>query len=336
MYTLENIPVFEGEMGDSLISLFQQNGVFDDKRLSEEKQVELLEDILNDEFDDDNDILGPIDARAFYSVGDMFQMPYEDAWAVFVRDVRKHPDELLPIPEEFDVFLSRSQISVPPGTIYHRARRGCNTLTSGDEPYRGAEIGAPSPDKVNIPAGRANRKGESFLYCAEEEITAIAELRPPRGYILTVCPFSLVRSAQVLDLCKNLEPINPFLVEKPLHEIGINNLLRAFGEEMSHPVERDVEKDKEENNPFYIPTQRLCEYIQKMGYDGIRYLSALNRGGSNLVFFDRDIAAPGDSKLVKVTLTEIQYEQIETGLQALERLRKAYKAHQEAYRSGAT
>jgi hypothetical protein len=262
--------------------------------------------------------------------------PYEDAWAMFVRQVRKHPDELLPISEGFDVFLARSQVIASAGTTYHRARRGCSTLTSGDEPFRGAGISAPSPDKVNIPAGRANRKDESFLYCAEEEITALAELRPPRGYIISVCPFLLIRSAKVLDLCKNLEPINPFVVEKPLHEIGINNLLRAFGEEMGNPMERDAEKDKEENNPFYIPTQRLCQYIQKIGYDGIRYPSALNCGGTNVVFFDRDIATPGESKLVRVTLTEIKYEQIETGLEAFERLRSAYKAHQEMYRSKTT
>ena len=43
-------------------------------------------------------------------------------------------------------------------------------------------------------------------------------------------------------------------------------------------------------------------------YDGIRYPSALNPKGTNVILFDPAIADVGESKLVKITKTSLEYE----------------------------
>ncbi len=36
----------------------------------------------------------------------------------------------------------------------------------------------------------------------------------------------------------------------------------------------------------YAPTQFLCEYIKKLGYDGIKFKSAVSETGTNVLLFD--------------------------------------------------
>jgi hypothetical protein len=47
-----------------------------------------------------------------------------------------------------------------------------------------------------------------------------------------------------------------------------------------------TERTRIAGRPAYIPCQRLADYVHENRYDGIRYPSALNPGGSNIVFFD--------------------------------------------------
>lgn len=71
---------------------------------------------------------------------------------------------------------------------------------------------------------------------------------------------------------------------------------------MSRPLERD------DDEAHYIPSQRLSHYIRDAKYDGVRYPSALNPEGKNVVFFDPAIAQIGESKLVRATEATLKYE----------------------------
>ena len=57
----------------------------------------------------------------------------------------------------------------------------------------------------------------------------------------------------------------------------------------------------------YVPSQRLSEYAERVGFDGIRYPSAMLRGGTNVVFFDPTVCEVTSSRLVKVTGLDIEY-----------------------------
>jgi hypothetical protein len=282
--------------------------------LNEDKQAELLEDIVNSDWDDD-DGEPQIDAHELYMRGRELHTTHAETWSEFVNAVRKNPDEDIPLSYEIDESLTRGEATVPSGKVYYRARLGCGVGEYGEyEPYRGTAIGAPPSEHVKRP-GRANRRNESMLYCSDDELTAISEMRPPRGYIISVCSLTLNRAARILDLCEPLEPINPFITDTPLWECEIDELLDAFAEEMSRPLER--ENDEEAH---YLPTQKLAEYIKNERFDGIRYPSALNEAGTNIVFFDPAIATIGESQLVRVTKTKVEYEREETGEERQQRM----------------
>ena len=51
---------------------------------------------------------------------------------------------------------------------------------------------------------------------------------------------------------------------------------------MARPV------DPDDSEIEYVPTQYLAEAILEIGYDGIRYRSAVRKGGTNFVFFEPD------------------------------------------------
>jgi len=117
---------------------------------------------------------------------------------------------------------------------------------------------------------------------------------------------------RILDLCsyKTLpwpvpERINPFTTETLLEDLEINELLTAFADEMARPLERDDDDSR------YEPCLRLAAVVKGAGFDGIRYPSALG-DGTNLVFFDPQVASIADARLISVTATEITYVAEET------------------------
>ena len=176
--------------------------------------------------------------------------------------------------------------------------------SEGSQTIFGADIGAPPDDKAK--PGRANRKGYPVLYCAEEEATAVAEVRPARGLFVSVAKVQIDRPLRILDLVKGHPPINPFeespyLYSHLAYDVELLDLLDSFGNELAGPLRRtDDPRD-------YLPCQRLSELVHGFGFDGIRYPSAMNSGGANVVLFDPSVATILNSKLVEVRNLKIEY-----------------------------
>ena len=192
-------------------------------------------------------------------------------------------------------------MTLPIGTTLHRARDGF-VLNENDDriPFSGTNIGAPPVEKAR--AGRANVKGQAVLYVGDQEKTAIAEVRPLSGSYVSVASISLTREARILDLTRGRLGVNPFTSENPSWAVEIDSLLESFSEEMAKPLER---KDDESH---YVPYQRLSKYIADAGYHGIRYPSALNPSGTNVVLFDVTVGEVRESKLAKITEVTFEYE----------------------------
>jgi hypothetical protein len=303
MLSMYRIPV-DSRLGSGspLIRLVQDDWqVFNDDLLDEDGQVDLLEEIGNSDWDDD-DGEPLLDARESYVVGGTFHTSHAEAWSDFADKVREKPSEPLPFHEYFEENFNLAAITLPAGSVLYRARRGCQVGKYGERsPYQGADIGAPPLDVVKRP-GRANAVGEVVLYCADDELTTVAECRPPLGFVVSLCTVTLKREARILDLTSPPAPINPFTTDVLLYECEVRELLAAFGEEMSRPLERD------DDEAHYIPSQRLAHYVRDARYDGIRYPSALNPDGKNLVFFNPEIVKIGNSKLVRITESHLKYE----------------------------
>ena len=288
--------------GEPLYSLIQWHWqIFDEGMLDERTQIKLLEKIINSDWDDDSG-KPLLDGRELYSpLGNQLQTSHREKWEEFCIDVRHEPNCPLPFDDYYAEDFAPLEERLPPGTILHRARRGYNPGRYGERlAFQGGDLSAPPREKV-LP-GRANAKGQPVLYCADEESTAVAEVRPPKGSYVSVGTLRLNREARILDLAKEHPGINPFLTESLGWQVQIQSLLNGFAEEMSRPLERD------DDETHYLPCQRLADFIRNARFDGIRYPSAVSAEGSNVVLFDSTIADVVESRLIRVTTLSLEYE----------------------------
>jgi hypothetical protein len=155
----------------------------------------------------------------------------------------------------------------------------------------------------DYPASRLNRSGEAILYCAEDEKTAISEIRPGRGYICTTCELILVKEVEILDLATAPENINPFTCVNLSWRLDLRRIGRNLSALIGEPMSRG------EDRALYRKTQLFGHIVRAMGLKGIRFLSSLNSPcGVNFALFDPTLVAFSSTSLVKVTTAEIAYE----------------------------
>lgn len=289
------------EVGERLISRVQWDwSVFSEDALDEDSRGDLLEEIANSDWDDDSGE-SPINANAFYQLhGGRLHTTHEERWEQYCSDVRDDPDQTFPFEGHLAEDFHQLSVTLPMGTTLFRARRGFKPGEYGERhAFPGDEIGAPPAEKAS--PGRVNVKGQRVLYCADQEATAVAEVRPARGFYVSLATMILNREVKILDLMQPLK-INPFATETLKWDVEIQALLASFAEEMSRPLERD------DDPTHYLPCQRLSGYIRDAHYDGIRYQSALSPDGTNAVFFDPTVADVSGSKLVTITEINVTYE----------------------------
>ena len=143
-------------------------------------------------------------------------------------------------------------------------------------------MGAPPPDKAR--AGRANPKGDPFLYVSSDEATAIAEVRAEPGDWVTVARVAIPpKGSLVLDLSSDVRIIDPF-EQTDLHEaLMVREFLQSFAYELSRPVRvRDQAIE-------FVLTQAISTYFRERKYSGVVFPSSLS-SGTNAVFFDPEAA----------------------------------------------
>ncbi len=169
-------------------------------------------------------------------------------------------------------------------SIYYRARIGykekiknkynSNYLDKSTdfvyEPYEYQDIGSV-PIK-NSQDGRLNKKGESFLYLATDIETAISEVRPDPGHIVSVAKFKSINNIKVVDfdkafieLSKNDDTLQEFTFLAHIEQI------------LSHPVTKDEKH-------LYFISQFFANIFRKIGFDGVLFSSSLSIGQTLAVF----------------------------------------------------
>jgi len=105
-----------------------------------------------------------------------------------------------------------------------------------------------------------------------------------------------------VDLRDPRELVSPFL----LADAGAIGQMRAdipflerLGEELTRPVLPQCAAID------YIPSQYLCEFIKKSGYDGVVYRSSVS-SGSNLALFDPAKAVGGAVSLYNISRVSVE------------------------------
>ncbi|WP_223145530.1 RES family NAD+ phosphorylase [Aquicoccus porphyridii] len=155
--------------------------------------------------------------------------------------------------------------------------------------------GQPIPiDKMGAPpamlatSGRANPTGIPYLYLGSTVETAICEVRAQPGEIVSVAEFVIEAGLKIVDLRAPRTLVSPFLEEDEGSIAllrGDIDFLEILGKELATPVVPDSAAIN------YIPSQFLCEFIKKCGFDGVAYSSSLSEG-MNVALFLPEAATP--------------------------------------------
>lgn len=277
------------EFGDSLIYLINDDwNIFSDLIEGTGIDEKLLFDILNankghktDEYIEDTLYSKITDSFGFSHPAEH----WEEIWKSFKLEL-KHTNRYFPklketaFGEKFDSVLKYRQLLLSKDLSIYRARVG---------KYETKDMLAP-PSYLAKP-GRANPHGISYLYCAIDEETCIAEIRPWKSAIVTVAEIKINREIKLADL--RWESICPFLLDTPNKALEIDGLLKRFSYELSKPV------DPNKSDIEYLPTQYITELIKSKGYDGICFKSSLGPN-CNFVLFDTKNIEVTNSKYFQI------------------------------------
>lgn len=177
---------------------------------------------------------------------------------------------------------------------WYRAR-----LMTGDDAFPLTDMGAPPRHKAGH--GRANPAGIPYLYLGSTQATAVAELRPHTGERACVAQFDLsdADNLKLADLRDPRSLISPLSDgdETLIIELRADlPLLERLGEELTRPVQPSGVAYE------YVPTQYLCEYIKKKGFDGVLYKSSVSSDdGVNIALFHPTVATAIKLDVVSVT-----------------------------------
>ena len=167
---------------------------------------------------------------------------------------------------------------LPQDTIVYRARqikteniKKCNGINYLDGHTYGfnkqnsieAPLGIPSP-------GRNNIKGMSYLYVAEDEATACAEIKTVPKSLMSLATFKVNKTLKIFNLCGHDE------INIKDNDIDLISIFLEASMYFSKPVA---------NTSEYELTQVISDYIRKTGVDGISYTSFFT-GKKNYTIFN--------------------------------------------------
>lgn len=263
--------------GKTLVRCLRDDwGLFNHPGMSDPHAKDLLAEILDD---------GEVVRKTFTPA----VIPATDRLGEWekLRDELMYRNRFFP---DADIDLERLELLLSHLTVgadevpnrWYRAR-----IQVGDKVYTTGEMGAP-PKRV-ASHGRANPAGIPYLYLGSTAVTAISEIRPHTGEIAFIIEFDTRADLRLVDLRWPRRMVSPFLLADAI-DIGRMRsdlpFLERLGDELTRPVVPHAAAID------YTPSQYLCEFIKKCGYNGVLYRSSVS-DGINLALFDPSRAQPG-------------------------------------------
>ena len=198
--------------------------------------------------------------------------------------------------ERLEGLLAQLQADDVPD-VWYRAR-----IQRDEIPFPIEKMGAPSNRDTSH--GRANPPGIPYLYLGSKEETAVSEIRPHTGELACVADFTLPHDLKLVDLRNPRRLISPFLFGDEDQIASVRNdipFIERLGQELTRPIlPQGAAID-------YVPSQYLCEFIKKAGYDGVIYSSSVG-DGMNLALFDPSMAMPGMVRQRRVARVSVNIE----------------------------
>src|SRR6202158_6291824 len=271
--------------GKLLVQWFREDwGMFDHPGMDDSRAKDLLSKILNDD-----EIVRHSDLPSTALEADRL-----GEWEK-LRDELMYHNRFFP---DVDIDLERLELLLPRlileadevPDLWYRAR-----IQTGDAAFPLAEMGAP-PKRI-ASHGRANPAGIPYLYLGSTQAAAISEIRPHTGEVACVADFRTPHDLKLVDLRRPRKMVSPFLLEDA-EDIGRMRSDLPFLERLGDELTRRVVPQAAAIE--YTPSQYLCEFIKKCGYDGVIYRSSVS-DGINLALFDPALARYGTVAQYSVT-----------------------------------
>jgi hypothetical protein len=220
-----------------------------------------------------------------------------------VNNYHKFEDELIDVIKSYgnsfctiiegSSFTYRARVGSASCRIAHQAfsREGKKIF----EPFSHKEIGAVPPLKAT--EGRANRAGVSYLYCATDGYTAVAEVRPHPTDIVSLGSFSTTRALKVFDF-SNPNFLNFIVNDETLLTMVPYAKMAGIFNTATPPSLAGR----------YSVSQLIADCIRKSGYDGIQFSSTVGDGKNLVVFNPSDMSfVEGSSKVIEINKVQYSY-----------------------------
>ena len=226
------------------------------------------------------------------------------------------------VPEQFleavRTTASKREQDIKCGTTLWRAQLGC--AWEKVEEKEGWGLPRPHPPERMKPLvnraieGRANPKGIPVLYLATERDTAMQEVRPWIGSLVSVASFEVKRDLRVIDCSKGSiegkhlwnELIARWGILSP-NDLELSNWT-FIDEAFAEPVNRS------DDVADYAPTQIIAELFKREQYDGMKYRSALSATGHNVAFFDMTAAEVVSREVLTVSKINAEFKEAHPGI----------------------
>ena len=173
--------------------------------------------------------------------------------------------------------LSHIQITLKDRELCHEWYRA--RIQESDTKYEPCEMGAPP--LFSTTDARVSPAGIRYLYLASNHSTAISEIRPHPGEHVSVGEYRLPSNLSLIDLRQPRKTVSPFGLASEsgvAQLLGDISFLEEFGLELTKPVVPNAAAID------YIPSQYLCEFAKRSGFEGVIYNSSVNVG-YNLALF---------------------------------------------------
>lgn len=195
--------------------------------------------------------------------------------------------------EQLEKLRSKITAEYVEGTKFWRARIGVDSRLKSTSvfsnevkyiPHAGTQIGSPPIEKAT--EGRLNRQRVSILYLASDTETAIAELRPHPGHLISLGQFQAKKTIKYANLAQH--DIREFLSDDLLD--NLNHIL-SISKVLNLPVQP-------ENKSLYMATQLFADGIRKAGFEGVSFKSSLGHGVNFTSFYPEHFEYIPDSGIV--------------------------------------
>lgn len=191
---------------------------------------------------------------------------------------------------------------------YYRARIGNFKDNQNLDLNKDNELLAPPPEVAS--AGRCNAEGVSYLYLASDEKTAIYEVKPNKGDIVTLATLKIKKTLTIFITELYDENNIKYVDKRNQDNRELIALMKIINDDLKNVVTINERVE-------YLPYQWFSEYIKSKGFDGFSYSSTLIDNsnllnGRNFVLFNcenKDIEIVNKDKFT-INTVEYNYSKI--------------------------